>query len=99
MGSPPRNQRITTALETAASTIDPEGAGAPRPDDFLNDEQDSGNRRVKSRRKSRCSTYWRQQAQPVARKFQTSSKGGSNSRSHLQGRVFRAERLSAPDRK
>ncbi len=39
------------------------------------------------------------QPQFVPGKFQAPAERGGNSRSHLQGRIFRAERLSAADRK
>ncbi len=46
------NERIVTTADTAASTIAPKNAGAPRADYFLDYEDHRGDRRIESGRKA-----------------------------------------------
>ena len=75
-----------------------QSACAPRADHFLDHKQDRGNGRIERRRKARGRAHGSEQPQLVPGKFQAPAERGSDSRSHLQGWIFRTKRLAAADR-
>ena len=89
---------MTTALETAASTIAPRALAlhVPITSSITNNTAEMGALNAAAR--PAAAPTGASSLQLVPGKFQTPAERGSDSRSHLQGRIFRTKRLAAADR-
>jgi hypothetical protein len=92
--SEPKNQRVTTTLDTAESTTEPRMPALQRPMDFFDDEEHGRDGRVERSRQSGGRPYRCDQTHPVTRQVQPPAERRSDAGTDLQRGVFRAERVS-----